>query len=280
MNVDLLLETAGLKRGPNLLFELDSGQCKRIKIDVGLSLDAPHALRWLRDDPELFVMAFEPIDECVASIRDILKRPENSSLRKRLLLLQCALSDFNGTASMQVTEDFGTSSLEIPTKFEVTRVFETPVFRLDEILARIDLQAFPRIDYLKTDCQGHDFRVLQGVGKYLERVAIITCEAWAPGYAIKHADSELTIRKWLVTRGFRNLNRPGTAQVWLVSLLHNFRFQFLVRGLEAILSRRAKARKEGSPYIQKALGAQDPTFLNRKFEFELERGELSYYQTY
>ena len=67
--------------------------CNKLKIDVGLSYDAPNALNWLRADPSVFVLGIEPIIEQVHSLKIQLSKCKQE-LIPRFAILNCALGEF------------------------------------------------------------------------------------------------------------------------------------------------------------------------------------------
>ena len=278
-----LLAKSGLREGEEGSFGLPLNGIERIKIDVGLSLDAPHSISWLQNDPNLLVIGFEPVKECIESVQALLQQEDMQNVRDRFVLIQCALSDHNGEAPFFVTEDFGTSSLESPLGFASRRIEAVQVFRLDDIAEALDFGTITRVDYLKTDCQGHDLRVLEGASKLLERTAVVTCEAWAPGYDIPKVDTELQITNFLKRLGFASLNRKATWKIRLSSFLHNSKMLSPLRSkLEHAFVYVARARKAalGDEVIGSQLGASDPTFVNSRFLGLLNIGEISYFQTF
>jgi FkbM family methyltransferase len=88
----------------------------------------------------------------------------------------CALGSEAGTAPLNVTDSNSVfSSLLTPTKAPpVSRVVEVPVHRLDEIWNRLVTDR-DRV-FLKTDTQGFDLKVLQGLGARLNDVCGIQIE--------------------------------------------------------------------------------------------------------
>ena len=88
----------------------------------------------------------------------------------------CALGSEAGIASLNITDTNSVfSSLLTPTKAPpVSRVVEVPVHRLDEIWSRL-VKDHDRV-FLKTDTQGFDLHVLQGLGNQLNHVSGIQIE--------------------------------------------------------------------------------------------------------
>lgn len=284
--VSQLLEQSGLKKDELDRFKLPLKGISRIKMDVGLSLDAPHAISWLKADPELLVIGFEPVEHCVQSIRRLLTAEDMAQVRRRFVIIQCALSEESGVARFFITKDFGTSSLEEPLAFETQRIETVDVFRLDDIVDQLDFAHIDRIDYLKTDCQGHDLKVLKGARECLSKVALVTCEAWAPGYQLKKVDQELQIRRFLRKLGFINVNRGSALKIWLSSLLHNtsqlswFRSQienFSVRQRQKL---KLAPQSQGTKLTEFVSAAADPTYLNIRFGKLYDSGSITYYQEF
>jgi FkbM family methyltransferase len=154
---------------------------KRIKIDVGLSQNAPMSARWLDDDPELLVFGFEPSKECHCrlttgtSIFDYHVDPK--LIGDRFIILPKALSKKAGWRKFYSTEgDGGQSSLFRPKDWEIREEYDVECWTLDNFINLIPEDRFPIIDHVKTDCQGGDFDVLLGALNVLTRVAVYTLE--------------------------------------------------------------------------------------------------------
>lgn len=150
---------------------------KRIKIDVGLSVNAPQTQIWLENDSGLIVIGIEPLKSNIKSIVErssswpVSLNPEY--LETRAFLIPVALSDEkndDGLTFYVTKEDPGCSSLYKPKNFEVSRTEVVPVWTLDEIMKYIPFERFPIIDHLKIDAQGSDLKILKGSTKFLDRI--------------------------------------------------------------------------------------------------------------
>ena len=57
---------------------------KHVKLDIGLSYNAPHSQNWLENEPNLLVIGFEPNPDFLASISS------KDNIEKREILLRVA----------------------------------------------------------------------------------------------------------------------------------------------------------------------------------------------
>lgn len=204
-------------------FSIVSSVIKRIKIDVGLSYNAPQSEVWLTHDKDLFVFGFEPNPECINSINAgtiIAKpghgKPLSDSHRSRFKLIPVALGNVDTHTTLDfymMTNDCGTSSLFKPDCSilgNIKEVVKVPVFNLRDFFDKFPWDRFEYIEYLKTDAQGSDLNILKGAGSYLsERVVYVTAEpetAQYPG-AINSFES---IRNYMESQGFDYINHPNT----------------------------------------------------------------------
>lgn len=187
---------------------------KRIIIEVGAN-NGNDTARYAAD-PENFVIAFEPHP---GLFKELQNRFAISAYEppKNLLIINKAISDFNGEAEFNLSElgDKGTSSLfdyhdsllETPlNQFEwYAKGFagktKVGVWRLDGFLQRM---LITRVDYLHIDAQGSDFAVLRGLGSYLENsVRAGRCEATYGITLYKNASNKWEdIKQYLEERNF------------------------------------------------------------------------------
>lgn len=115
---------------------------RRTAIDVGANVGL-----WARDLCEHFqlVVAFEPVElfrECLIS------NISNFNLH----IESCALGDQRSTATMIITEE----------NMGHTHVDPLSVGRGEIEMRRLDEFVYDNIDYIKIDCEGFEYRVLQG----------------------------------------------------------------------------------------------------------------------
>ena len=203
---------------------------KRIKLDVGNSVNAPNSALWLRKDPtETIVYAFEPNPFSVAmlnsgkagnfySFANIL---DSKHLWKDFFQMKVAIGDENkASQEFFMTEgDPGTSSLNEPTAFKLQKTVPVPVIRLDYFLDKIPWDQFKYVDVLKTDTQGFDLKAIKGAGKYLrEKIVCVNAEFMVTGYKSVHRPDEL--QRYLAENGFKLL----AGETWV-----NSQFEDLVK---------------------------------------------------
>ncbi len=244
----------------------------RIKIDVGLSGNAPNSFAWLYENPvDLLVIAFEPVLSNLGALNALIdSMPDSSKLRKRFWILPFALGASYGSSVIHVTADGGQSSLLIPKDTGIIESQGTVVVTLEQVLKLIPEDRLPFIDFLKTDCQGTDLEVLRGAGSQLQRIVVTTVEADA--YSYKRATNSIfKIKKYMKQRGFTQLNPRPFYRIILGNILKR------VPWLHSRI-----APHIHSPVQQSDLGAsiftEDPTFVNEKLKFMLENNSISAYQ--
>lgn len=154
---------------------------ERVKIDVGLSVNAPQSQYWIASDSHVFVLGIEPLIANLDKVRSgsstwKLKLSPNF-VGKRIALIRTALfsKHIPGGMAMYVTKaDPGCSSLHQPKSFDVDYTETVPVYSLDDILDYFPFDQIPLIDHLKIDAQGADYEIVKGVSKYLDRIFAIT----------------------------------------------------------------------------------------------------------
>jgi len=181
---------------------------RRLKFDVGLSKDAVQSLHWLRTDPELAVIGFEPLQENISAVLKIVDREDRSlNLSARFIILPVALADFEGEHEFYVTDDdAGSSSLFKPVSHKLRSVTKVRTTTLEKVLRYVELDKYKRIDFLKTDCQGADFRVILGAGDLITKFAVVTVEADSQGYEDSDDNSEYNFDNYMTKYGFVRIN--------------------------------------------------------------------------
>lgn len=247
---------------------------QRLKVDVGLSHNAIHAIDWLMRDPSLYVVGFEPLLENVSRIQDRLSSL-GSDIKSRFLLVPCALGEIRKTARIFVTEDTGLASLLRPKTYEVSEQREVLVERLDEIFQLIPPGRFKRVDHLKTDCQGTDLDVLKGSIGILGIVALVTSEAESRHYVNSH-NREQDMDHLLVENGFVWINRPSNLKLKIRMAIDKspelFRFaisQLHGRIIGSRMNRDRVSKSSGN------IDVVDPTWANQAFTEAIQSGEIT-----
>jgi FkbM family methyltransferase len=228
---------------------------KRVKIDVGLSVNAPQSQNWLISDDSLLVIGIEPLQSNISSIRSANTQwqvaLDPKYLENRIFLVPVALSDEideNGLTFYVTKDDPGRSSLLKPKNFEVLRTEIVPVSTLNELLKFFPFQNIPIIDHLKIDAQGSDLKILRGCSNYLKNIFAITVEMDTDEY--EGTDNSIeSVSTFLEPYGFERF-KPG-----LISNL-----KFLMKGLKIDVE------------------TDDPTFINRSARNLSKRRRFFIYQ--
>jgi FkbM family methyltransferase len=149
-----------------------------IKLDIGLSTNAPNSKLWLDTLKDRLVVGFEP---CPFNIEILKKR--GFMEYKNFFLIETALDNIEEPHydKFYVTDtDTGCSSLYKPTgylKYKIDRVIEVPVISLKCFLEIIPWNRFPFIEHIKIDTQGKDLSILKSIEGYLDKVAFINTES-------------------------------------------------------------------------------------------------------
>lgn len=197
---------------------------KHVKLDIGLSYNAPHSGYWLKHEEDLQVFGFEPYPENIKNIRRGEKKRnpahskpiESKYIDNGFTLVPCALSNSKETEmSFYVTSrDSGCSSLFQPKEQHVGPLKETikvKVFRLKQFFDLFPWDNMPIIEYIKIDAQGSDLNILKGAEEYLrERVVYVTCEADGFQYYGADSNNDNEIIKYMKSNGFHYIKHKHT----------------------------------------------------------------------
>lgn len=204
---------------------------KRVKIDVGLSYNAPQSQVWLQQEKDLFVFGFEPNPDSVLSLQssNIQKQqpshgqPLSDENKSRFHLFPVALSDVNEKQEMDfymTTKDCGTSSLLKP-KEELGPIkakVSVPVYSLAHFFDTFPWDRFPYIEYLKIDAQGSDLQIVKGAKQYLsERIVFVTLEPHGSLYEGGDDCTEEAIETYMRSNDFICIQHPNTVDPTFVN---------------------------------------------------------------
>ena len=193
---------------------------KHVKLDIGLSYNAPMSQHWLSHEEDLLVFGFEPNPSSVhAILYENTKRHsahgdplDKKYIGKNFFLIPCALGlESNKLIQFFITkEDCGCSSIYWPKYFDINQVIEVPLFSLSDFFDIFPFDTHPVIDYIKIDAQGSDLNIAKSAGKYLEEhVAYITLEAENSQYENTNNSFE-AIDKYMKSIGFIRVCCPET----------------------------------------------------------------------
>jgi FkbM family methyltransferase len=133
-------------------------------IEVGAN-NGDHTLEFSKNSK---VWAFEPIPSYVKILKDKFKNNPN------VRIVDSAVSDFNGTASFNISTNGWSSSLNDLTDFSISNTkvrFESQikvnVTRMDTFIIENNIDT---IDYFHCDAQGNDLKILQSFGDKLSLI--------------------------------------------------------------------------------------------------------------
>jgi FkbM family methyltransferase len=223
--------------------------CKRVKIDIGLSENAPQSESWLKEDDELVVFGFEPVStSCQTILNGSSKFPVKLSLeriRKSFFLIPIALTDQRGPSKLvfNITQnDPGCSSALEPLSFDVNRTEVVDAYSLSDFLDYFNFEGNVNfISYVKTDCQGYDINVLKGAEEYLGKIACYTCEIETEQYRDSYKNSLVEFQKIFDLNSFQQYKKSRLTKI--TKLFDKY------------------------PFVQ----CDDPTFINTKFKNGLKK---------
>jgi FkbM family methyltransferase len=219
-----LLESANIQVINNYIYIPE--EIKHIKLDIGLSYNAPMTQRWLSTESELVVFAFEPNPESVASILSLTNKkrePYHGDVLdykyihgKRAHIVPVAVGkDESESIDFYITQrDVGCSSLYKP-KTEchaVEKTIKVPVIKLSSFFKLFPFHQFPIIEYIKIDAQGSDFDILLGAEEYLKNhVVYVTVETDGDQYEGAELDNPGVVYNYMVSQGFERVHHPNTS---------------------------------------------------------------------
>lgn len=269
-----LEDRAALARRLNIPLNADGfirvpERVKRLKLDIGLSFSAPHALAWLSEDPDLFVIGVEPIVDNVNVLTETLKSFHDSEIRDRFLLIPCAVGAESGELPFFFTNDPGQASFLRPIAHSFSDVRSVVVETVDRIIDLIEPGRFAHVDYIKTDCQGWDHNVLIGSLGTLRLTAIVTIEAPTNAYDLRKGESLRDSAELLENLGFTWVNRPSRLKAALARALRPLIEKS--SALSSMVEKAALAPSAGRRHVS----VMDPTFVNARFASGVHSGQIS-----
>lgn len=209
----------------------------RVKLDIGLSYNAPQSNDWLTNEHDLFVFGFEPNPDAVNCIisKNIQKRHEchgeplkDEFIGTRFMLLPVALSNVNEPMTMNfyaMSNDVGTSSLYEPVDPSLGPIkssLTVPVYSLKHFFDIFPWERFSYIDYIKIDAQGADFDIIKGAGDYMkDRVVFITAEPENAQYKDCNHNTSENMNEYLTSQGFVRIVHPNTSDPTFLNLKYS-----------------------------------------------------------
>jgi len=222
--------------------------CQKIKIDVGLSHNAPNSSEWLKNEENLYVLGIEPNQQAINIIKGVEPPPYESKyvldknlIGEKISIIPIALSDYNGESKFYSVKnnvdknmngyDLGSSSLHEPNFFEYQEVL-VPIFKLSEILNLIDWSIFNKIDQVKIDAQGEDFKIVYGIGDLISKIVYISVETTTFNQYKKENNNLKEIDEFLKSKGFIIHKRTGTDTTFFNTIFEKDKDNILFSVLE------------------------------------------------
>jgi hypothetical protein len=216
-------------------------KCKRVKLDVGLSNNAPHSELWLKSakNDDTCVYGFEPNPYNVKYIRETPLghsyqgiQVDPNRIDDTFFVVQSAVScgeprysDFYCTEG-----DPGTSSIYKPNTFKVLDICVVNIITLKDFFDLFPWDKIPYIEQLKTDTQSSDFDVIKGCGEYLsERVVYLDVEISTNNQYEKDENPE-EFHNYILSQGFECFSMGGNCSYYnkkFSNILNTIDYKFL-----------------------------------------------------
>ena len=198
-----------------------------IKIDIGLSGNAPQSKVWIDANPNVVIFGFEPLSMNIKMISEgsspwpVRLNPE--TVGRNIYLLPVALSSksLNHKVKMKITDmDSGSSSLLDSTNLSQSTYEYVSVYKLDDFETLIDLERFKFIEYVKIDAQGMDFEIIRGAKKLLRKICFLTVEL--DFNYVGTTNNALKVNLFMAMRGFLKVGRISS---YLISKLYSCKIE-------------------------------------------------------
>lgn len=184
---------------------MDGNADMKLRVDVGLSWNAPCSRSWLKTFGDVYVIGYEPNPESCMSSMDLVERDGNLS---RFSIRECALSDVDkkGKATFYKTDgDVGCSSLYRPNETLGVGFLETEVvvYPAGRIFTDAMELGFSVIELLKIDAQGSDMKILRNIKDDLQKsVVFLDVELDSSQYEVDDGYTEEDLMSFLLSLGF------------------------------------------------------------------------------
>jgi FkbM family methyltransferase len=198
---------------------------KHIKLDIGLSYNAPHTQAWLTKEPETLVFGFECNPYSVASIcSPFNKKLDNGHgnvlefkyINTRAYIIPVALGkDRCPAMKFYVTDGCGGNSSffkpsEMETRFRTKEIIDVPVYTLADFFELLP-DSIKYVDFIKIDAQGADLDILKGAGDWItKKVVFVTAEAEVGDSYIGVTGNNYTLREYMKTKNFSHIKHLHT----------------------------------------------------------------------
>jgi FkbM family methyltransferase len=183
-----------------------------IKVDVGLSGNAPQSKVWIDANPNTLVFGFEPLSINIKMISEGTStwpiRLNPRDIGRKIFILPVALSSksLNYKLKMKIADqDSGCSSLLDSANLSQSTWEYVPVFKLDDFIDYIDFTRIKFIEFVKIDAQGMDFEIICGTRKHLKKICFITAEVDLSYIGTRN--SSLKLNLFMTLKGFIKIGK-------------------------------------------------------------------------
>ena len=197
---------------------------KKIKLDIGLSVNAPVSQKLLEYEDDVFVFGFEPNIDSIVNIKNGNKKKYPWPIilntkyisENRFFIIPIALENVNEEQNLlfhNTINDPGTSSLYKPINNKIGNYNKsyTPVFSLKHFFDLFNWKRFPYIEWIKIDAQGSDLNIIKGAKNYLmEKIVYVTLEEDSINYENVNDNNEQNITEYMLSNNFIKIDHPNT----------------------------------------------------------------------
>jgi FkbM family methyltransferase len=200
---------------------------KRIKFDIGTSLEAIHSEYWLNNNPDdLLVFGFEPLPVCIDACTSYFSQTESKWknvspnniinpkwLNNNFIMIPVAIGNESGQLLdfyVTTSNNIGCSSLYKPSDVllnnhgvGLSHMIKVPVFTLSDFIELLPFDTIKYIEYIKVDVQGNDLNVIKSGGKYIQdKVVFVTMEPETHQYIGIEENNRANMVSYMNTIGF------------------------------------------------------------------------------
>jgi hypothetical protein len=200
---------------------------KHIKMDIGLSYNAPMTQQWLSTEENLLVFAFEPNPNSLKAIFDKNNKKradghgtplEHRFLHDKAFVIPVALGSANAELDLYITDiDEGSSSIFKPRESfrKINQIARVPIFKLRDFfelmpLGNMEGDPLEYIEYVKIDAQGNDLEIVKGMEEYISKVIFITLEPEHSTYYDCDGNSLPHIVQYMKSKNFSFVKHVNT----------------------------------------------------------------------
>jgi FkbM family methyltransferase len=208
---------------------------KRIKLDIGIAIEAIHTEYWLNNNPDdLLVFGFEPLPACVDACTAYFSQTESKWkhvspnniinpkwLNNNFIIVPVAIGNESGKLldfHVTTTNNIGCSSLYKPSSvllhnhgIGLSHTIKVPVFKLSDFIELLPFDVIKYIEYVKVDVQGNDLNVIRSGGKCIEdNVVFVTMEPETSQYIGAEENNSANMISYMNSIGFDYIDHPNT----------------------------------------------------------------------